>query len=243
MVTQIKNASLQVFQRISHLLLSPTCSVCHGTSDTRFDLCTACHNELPWLEIACQQCALPLASEKAPICGQCLTHPPAFQKSLSLFHYAPPITHMINQLKFKQRLVASRLLGALLAEKVIPFYQTDTLPKLIIPVPLHKKRLQERGFNKALELAKCVSQTLHIPIASTAVKRLHNTAQQSQLPAAKRAGNVRNAFKVEKKLAQHVAIIDDVMTTGSTAQAMSQALKVAGVQRVDVWSIARPTLN
>jgi ComF family protein len=242
MVTSLKNASLQVFRKISHLILSPTCCVCHGTSDTANDLCRHCHSTLPWLTHTCQCCALPLATDKARLCGQCLKKPPAYQQSLSLFHYQAPIANLINQLKFQHRLVASHVLAQLLSEKVQQYYQQQTLPELIIPIPLHKKRLQQRGFNQALELARIVSKKRRLPINSESVQRTRNTAQQSQLPATERAANVRNVFIAEGELPKHVAIVDDVVTTGNTVQAMSLALQHAGVERIDVWSIARPTL-
>lgn len=131
-------------------------------------------------------------------------------------------------------------MGTLLAEKISFQYQTEKLPDVIIPVPLHRSRQYERGFNQAIESARPISKRLNIPIEYKRCKRLVNTAAQSKLPANQRANNVKNAFVAHQDLAyKHIALLDDVMTTGHTLIEMSRALYYVGVKRIDVWCCAR----
>jgi ComF family protein len=113
-------------------------------------------------------------------------------------------------------------------------------PDVIVPVPLHKSRYRQRGFNQALEIARTVSKDMQVPLDVYSCQRQHDTPQQSQLPAKQRRKNLKNAFAVVRPLnAAHVAILDDVMTTGSTVHELAKVLKKAGVAKVDVWVCAR----
>ena len=114
------------------------------------------------------------------------------------------------------------------------------LPEYIIPVPLHPKRIRQRGYNQATLLAKPLSKALALPLDKFQVKRTRYTPAQSQLHKKARLKNMKNAFSCKKDLPyQHVAIVDDVMTTGSTLNTLAHCLKQNGVSRVDVWVIAR----
>jgi ComF family protein len=122
------------------------------------------------------------------------------------------------------------------------------LPKMLVPVPLHRSRLRERGFNQAAAIARYAGRMLEIPSARRLVKRVRNTPSQTSLDMAQRHQNVRGAFEVsgERSLrrlldAGHVAIVDDVVTTGSTVNELRAALYAAGVRQVDVWAVARVT--
>lgn len=118
--------------------------------------------------------------------------------------------------------------------------QTADRPDLILPVPLHKARYRQRGFNQAIEIARIVGRELQTPLDLTSCKRNRDTPHQTRLPAKKRRKNLKNAFSIIKPIhAQHIAILDDVMTTGSTAHELAYVLKKAGVGRVDVWVCAR----
>lgn len=113
-------------------------------------------------------------------------------------------------------------------------------PEVIIPVPLHKARLRERGYNQALELARPVAHILQIPIDKHCCQRVKNTQAQSLLRAKERKQNIRGAFVVAETLSyKHVAVIDDVITTGYTIREFCGKLRCAGVQRIDVWSCAK----
>ncbi len=221
---------------IQRYLLPSLCVTCGRTAEAPFDLCQGCLAAMPYLKVACRRCGLPLA--QASVCGACLKAPPPFEQTFSLFHYAFPVDHLIQQLKFKRRLVNARLLGALMGEALQQ--REQRLPDVMVPVPLYQRRLQQRGYNQALELARPLSQQLNVPIDFACCRRVRETAVQSDLPASERRGNIKGAFEVSDALAgQHVAIIDDVMTTGNTVAELAQAMRARGARIVDIWVCAR----
>ena len=146
-------------------------------------------------------------------------------------------------MKFNTRLILARFFGQSLATHIIKM-KTE-LPECIIPVPLHSSRLGQRGYNQSLELARHLSCFLRLPLNRDSLRRVRNTQAQSELPASKRKRNIRGAFTVNGQSlagADHVAIIDDVITTGSTANEVARQLKKAGVKRIDVWACARAVI-
>ncbi|MDT8407818.1 MAG: phosphoribosyltransferase family protein [Methylococcales bacterium] len=152
------------------------------------------------------------------------------------FHYQGVIRHSIVRLKYHGDFAQARLLGQLLADRV----QDVPRPALLIPIPLHRQRFRQRQFNQSLELARVLSACLEVPVMTGAVKRIRATAQQTHLPAKQRWRNLNNAFCCEQDLqGADVAIVDDVMTTGATANALAAALRAAGAGRVEVWVVAR----
>ncbi len=203
------------------------------------DLCKSCHSELPRLKSACVRCAEPLTAELArePLCGRCQVSPPVYNRCLALFQYKPPADHLVQSLKFRGELEMARLLGTMMAQwlsRVI-----DTRPDVLIPVPLHRDRLRERGFNQAVELARPVATQLGCAMDVSSCQRSKMTAPQSELSRKKRANNVRGAFQVLNPVQGHITIIDDIMTTGSTAHELASMLLKAGADSVDVWVCAR----
>jgi ComF family protein len=224
---------------IQDTLLPPTCILCGNKGFSSLDICETCHQRLPRNNICCYRCAEIFASPiLAPgLCGRCLNETPAFDETYAPFIHQDEIRHLITGLKFGAQFKNARLLGSLLADHL---GKTAEKPDCIIPVPLHKARYHERGYNQALEIARTVSQKLHIPIDYASCTRRKDTPHQTGLSAKKRRQNVHRAFSVQKPVhARHVAILDDVMTTGSTANALAIELKRAGVGRVDVWVCAR----
>ncbi len=175
------------------------------------------------------------------LCGQCLRYAPSYDTTLALWPYQPPVTRLISALKFKRQLKYANLLGQLLAEYLWQCHlQGYCLPEVIIPVPLHVARLRARGFNQSLEIARPIAKALHIAIDVDSCQRIRATLAQSSLPAKQRKRNMRNAFAIVKAIAvKHVAIIDDVVTTGHTVNELSKQLRKAGVQRIDIWCCAR----
>ena len=145
----------------------------------------------------------------------------------------------MRALKFHRQLAEGRVLSHLLCEFVTA--AKFTLPDMLIPVPLHRMRLIKRGFNQAVELSSYAGRTLDIPLLSTGLRRKRNTKAQSGLSRKQRQSNVRDAFywHGSKKPGRHVALIDDVMTTGTTVTECTRVLKKAGAKRVDVWVPAR----
>lgn len=215
------------------------CILCGAHGDDGLDLCADCRAELPYNHSACPRCGLPLPDDQPPlVCGHCLRHPPRYARTLTLCRYASPTDHLIKQLKFQGKLSHARLLGELLGAQLAQ--RVETPPQRIIPVPLHRTRLRERGFNQSVELARPIATRFGIPIDVSSCVRVRATPAQSTLPAAQRKANVRNAFEIRRRIpARHVAILDDVITTGHTVNEMTRALRRAGVQVVEVWAVAR----
>lgn len=222
--------------------LAASCQLCGSLQvSSDFELCPACYEALPWLPPACPRCATPMPAADTSLCGQCQQRPPAFDSSLVLFHYEAPMDHLIQGLKFHAQLSYARLLGTLMARHLTTG-QNDI--DCIIPVPLHPLRLRERGFNQALELARPIARHLQLPIDTRHCQRIRHTHGQADLPLARRHTNIRNAFRASNPGGwQHVAIIDDVMTSGQTVNALARALKQAGVKKVSVWSCCRATID
>lgn len=217
-------------------LYPPVCLLCRAPGAGDLDLCPGCRGDLPWFGHGCPACARPLPSGAGPLCGACLKRPPPFDATHALFHYAAPVDRLITGLKYRGRLSHARLLGELWASHA-PV--TDP-PDLLLPVPLHPERLRERGFNQSLELARPLSRRLGIPLQPGLMKRVRPTRAQQGLKGKERRRNVRAAFEIAAgTVPAHVAIIDDVMTTGSTVGEMAKQLKRAGAERVEVWVLAR----
>lgn len=229
----------KVDDRIDALLafvLPPQCTLCGAGGHRRLPLCTDCHADLPWLGHACRLCAEPLPV--SGVCGRCLRRAPPQDAAHAAFHYAPPLDRLVQGLKFGRRLGLARLTGALLAEAA--HNGLWPRPQALMPVPLHDARLRQRGYDQAQALTGEVGRRLRIPVDSRSCRRQRHTAPQSGLAPAQRRRNLRGAFDVPRPPAlDHVAILDDVMTTGATAGALAKALKHAGVTRVDVWALCR----
>jgi ComF family protein len=209
----------------------------------RIDLCAACYHALEKMEDQCYCCAKPFAihSSTPRLCGKCQKNPPAFNKTYSPFIHQGAIRYLINQLKFKGAYKNSRLLGLLLANYL---EKNAELPGLIIPVPLHSNRYKQRGFNQTHEIAKTIAKELDLAIDISCCQRIKNTPHQISLTAKQRRKNIKNAFQVTKlPKVNHIAILDDVMTTGATANELARRLKIAGVNRVDVWLCARAKMD
>lgn len=216
------------------LLLPPRCLLCQAPGTDGNDLCVACAAPLQAYP-ACQQCALPLP-ESAPACGRCLRHPPPYSRTVAVGLYQFPLDRLLPRFKFHADLAAGRELARLLSAVA----RAAEAPQALIPVPLHPERLRARGYNQALELARPLAHALELPLLATALQRLRPTRAQSELSAGARRRNVRGAFAAnDASLPAHVALIDDVMTTGATLAECSRVLRRAGVERVDLWVVAR----
>lgn len=222
---------------IQQVLYPHRCLLCDAPGVAGRDLCAACGLDLPHNPVACSLCALPLTANEHGLCGACLKHPPPLDGSLIPFRYAAPLDHLLLGLKFSQQLANARLLGGLMADTIGE--RVITLPDGIIPVPLHAARLRERGYNQALELARPIAQRLAVPLCEGLVVRQKHTAAQSTLEKGARRRNIKGAFEVRGELPAHIAIIDDVVTTGSTVNELARALRRGGAKQVVVWACAR----
>ena len=234
---------IPVLQKIYSTVFPSTCVLCDSTSTTGVDLCRACFLSLPHNRHCCHCCALPLstdsravAEDKPLLCGSCIDMKPSANAARVPFLYEAPTDFMVRQLKYHGSMKFGRLLGELLAQSVS---QTNR-PDLLVPVPQHHDRYLQRGFNHAALIAQTTGRRLSIKIDENLAIRADNRPPQSGLNAQARVKNMRNAFTVERDLsAMHVAIVDDVVTTGATTEALTRALLKAGCQTVSVWAFAR----
>ena len=217
-------------------LFPSVCTLCGANGEPGRDLCSACAGDLPIVGTACEQCGAPLSLPG--VCGSCQRRPPAFQRTVASFYYQTPIDTLIKRLKFSGDLHLARLLGGMMADSLDR--AKKSVPEVIVPVPLHVKRLRERGFNQALELARPIAERLDIPLDWRHVVRTRATDPQSDLPAKLRSHNVKGAFAVASGFTpQRVAILDDVMTTGHTVNELAATLRRAGITEISVWVCAR----
>ncbi|MFI3138007.1 MAG: ComF family protein [Methylococcaceae bacterium] len=224
---------------IQDSLLPPTCILCNNPGFNRWDICYDCYSCLPWAQHQCPRCAatLPDSSPVTLPCGACLNQSPAFDSTVAVFKHQHAIRYLIAHLKFNAQYKHARLLGLLLAEALQ--FSTAPRPEAIIPMPLHPNRYQERGFNQSVEIARTVAQQLQIPLLLNHCIRNRDTGHQTQLSRAERLKNVRQCFTFTQPIhAKHIALVDDVMTTGATLQELAEVLKKSGVQRVDAWVCA-----
>jgi len=221
-----------------HRLLPLRCLLCGAVGAGGLDLCVNCKTDLPRNVLCCSCCALPLET-KAVLCGRCLKHEPAFTAAFVPFRYSAPLDELEARFKFGKDLAAGQLLAQLFIESMQQ--HNNQMPALIVPVPLHPMRLRERGYNQALELAKPIARQLKIPLDAHLLHRARHTIAQTGLDARERRRNLRGAFTVTTKvsLPSHVALLDDVMTTGATLRECALALKRAGARSVSVWAVAR----
>ncbi|KAF1720265.1 ComF family protein [Pseudoxanthomonas wuyuanensis] len=216
-------------------LFAPRCLLCGERGANGRDLCGNCTEMLPWSGDACRHCAIPLA--ESGVCGACLQTPPPVSQTHAAFVYGFPLDRLVPRFKFHRDLAAGRLMAGLMAQALA----AAPRPQALMPVPLHAARLRQRGYDQALELAKPLARALALPLMADALLRTRATAAQSELDAAARRRNLRGAFAVraQAQLPDHVALIDDVMTTGATLHAAAKVLRRAGVARVDAWVCAR----
>ena len=215
------------------------CAVCHGWGRGR--VCADCLDRFAAPVPRCRRCALPLAAPVA-VCGTCLTTAPPFDAALAAVDYRPPWDRLVTAFKFHGALD----LAAVFADAIVGAERRRAAarPALVLPVPLAPARGRERGYNQAWELARRVARRLDLVAEPDLLLRVRETAHQLALPLAERAGNVRGAFAVEPRRraelrGRHVAIVDDVMTTASTAAEIAGVLRQAGAATIEIWVLAR----
>ena len=248
----MKNVPVYLRSFIDQSLSSPRCLLCQLPSQQRFPLCPGCEHDLPWLNSYCLQCAEPLPDSPsrsiiAPKssaqfrCGHCLKQPPAFTHTYAPLRYEFPIDLLIQRIKHRADYHSIELLSRLFCQRLQRSTHPLPLPLQLIPVPLHPKRLRQRGFNQSLELALSIGERLGIPVNNRLCSRELDTPHQQGLSAKQRRRNLRDAFRIhlDQIVGTHVAIIDDVMTTGTTAHMLAKKLRQAGIVQVDIWCLAR----
>ncbi|MEO6408803.1 MAG: ComF family protein [Burkholderiaceae bacterium] len=215
------------------------CAVCHDWGTHR--VCETCLARFASPLARCSRCAIELPSGVA-VCGRCLAVPPAFERTLAALPYAYPWDGLVLRFKFSAGLDLVRVLAQQLAACVQA--GDDALPSLVLPVPLALPRLRERGYNQAWELARRVAADAGRHTDARLLLRVRDGPHQLALPADRRAANVRGAFAVEplrraELQGRTIALVDDVMTTGATANEAATVLLKAGAASVHVWVLAR----
>lgn len=214
-------------------MLPGQCEVCRRWGRAR--LCADCEARHTLPALRCPRCALRIGAAAAA-CGDCLREPPPFDRTVCVADYAFPWDGLVTTFKFHDRPELAVLLAARLRAAV----RDAPRPDLVVPVPLAPRRLAERGYNQAWELAR----RLGPPARADLLLRPVETAHQSALDRARRLANLRAAFVVDARrrdalAGRRVALVDDVFTTGATARAAAAVLRQAGAAAVDVWVVAR----
>lgn len=225
------------------------CLLCSQLHHEPINICKACLADLPWCQKSCYQCGLQLntgpKSTMQLICGQCLQQPPNFDLSLAACHYLPPVDSLLRRFKHQYHLPSGRVLAHLLTQKVKTYWQQpgSFQPELLVPVPLHRQRLQQRGFNQALLLSQWLGTELGLPVARQFCRRVDRATAQQNQKRGERLHNLRHAFQLRQPIqATRIALIDDVLTTGATAEALSRSIRNTQgnkVKQIALWCIAR----
>jgi ComF family protein len=225
--------------KFSHALLPQSCLLC-GARSARALLCPACDADLPRLPAA--RCTICAAPANDPLCGACIAHLPRYDAVTAVFVYQHPLDALVQAFKYGGNLALATLLGDALGQTVAA--STDERADLIIPMPLSARRLRERGFNQAVELARRVGRITGVTVASGMCRKIVDTQPQAALPWKARAQNVRGAFVCDADLqGKNVAVIDDVMTTGATLNELARNLRRAGAAHISGWVVARALRN
>lgn len=230
--------NLSIFDQLSRLWAS--CVLCDQPSGRHLDLCHSCECELPWLASTCPRCAYPLLAGETE-CQECLKRAPLQNRTESLFSYDYPINRLIADFKYHQHLQNGNLLAELLAFKIMHSRPVKDYPAALIPIPLHRSKQSSRGYNQAMLLSKRLARRLGIKLMPGALLKTSATAEQAGLSGAEREHNLQRAFEISQaaKLPGHIALIDDVYTTGATTRAAAEKLSAAGVKKIEVWTLAR----
>lgn len=226
------------FKQIKQLLpLTQPCLLCKNLEGGELGVCADCYHDLPWHTAPhCLQCAL-ISGGK--ICGQCLTSTPNFDRTHALFTYDFPANALLQHFKYQQAHHLAHTFGHLFARHLESCQAAKNID-VIFPMPMHPIRLKERGFNQALEIARILAKNLQLPLDFESSYRKKYTPPQATLPLKDRIKNMQDVFACDKSLhGLNIAIVDDVMTSGASLNALAKTLKKAGANTVECWVIAR----
>lgn len=220
-------------------LFRQTCLICAINADPHSSICQHCREELPWITNKCYQCGIPLPAKKATVyCPACTNSPPIYDSTHVLFEYRFPVNLIISHLKSAKGAHHIHWLSAL----IIRHRNNAPLPQSIIPVPISRFKNIMNGYNQSAAIARRLADILNISYRPDLVKKVQHTLPQAKLSANERKRNLHNVFQASKNRLKHVAVIDDVITTGTTANEVARALKKTGVEFIEIWAIARTPL-
>lgn len=213
------------------------CFGCQTIIETPKPFCEACYIELPFQHNTCRQCGQAFAA-KTDYCGRCINESPHYDSCFCPFEYQTPISDLICALKYNDKPELAKKIGLILAQEITQQHE-GALPEVILPVPIHTSRLRSRGFNQAKLIADTVGKELDIPVINNAIMKQKATPPQAQQSLSARKNALNNCFGMIQEIgAQHLAIIDDVVTTGSTVNEIAKILKKNGVDYIQVWGVA-----
>ncbi len=229
----MRHKLLSIAQRIR---LPSICILCKQFHKSSLAVCTACTDLLPTLESVCTYCAFPLPDNDYLICGYCIKKPPHFDSTTIGYRFEEPLRSLVHHFKYQNGLY----LGAFLGQLIFNAWQKQpSYPQCLIPVPMHPKKLKSRGFNQTVILTRFLAKRMQLPYDLRSCQKTVNTTPQAELNGKKRSKNIQGAFTVKPLPYTHVALIDDLLTTGSTVNELAKLLKKSGVQQVDIWCCAR----
>jgi ComF family protein len=219
-----------------HGLFPPSCYLCLDPGQApALELCRGCEDDLPRNRSACPACAEP--DHGGLPCAGCRRHAQCFDAAFVPYGYEFPLPELIHRFKYRGQLSIGRILGTLLGRRLAERGRPRV--DAIVPVPLYPAREARRGYNQAREIAGFVSQALGLPLRDGLVRRIRDTEEQAALPGIVRATNVSGAFGLRGLPPLRVAIVDDVLTTGATANAVARVLRDGGCRHIEVWAVAR----
>lgn len=223
------------------MLFPQLCMLCADGAGGDLAICEGCLEDMPWHHPSvCPQCALPAYDDQ--LCGNCQQSPPAFDSTRVLFRYDYPLDAMLQRYKYQQTLHIAKTFSRLMHARFDSAHRSHRFDHFdrIIPMPLHPKRLAERGFNQSLEIAKLLAKALHIALDTASCSRIKFTPPQASLPLKSRVKNMRGAFSCQQDLSgQRIILLDDVMTTGASLHELASTVKSAGASHVECWVVAR----
>lgn len=228
-------------------LINPHCEICgelHPFIHHQLRICQGCRDDLSWICSCCQCCGMPLNVD-AKRCGACLKQKPNYHHTAIPWRYEFPVAALIRAYKHQGQSSYGRLLSDLLAEFLKQHYANQhgadcRWPQALLPVPLHRNRERQRGFNQAAEIAGHLAQQLNLPLLDELIIRQRDTASQQGLNRKQRKQNLKHAFHaIQATGFRRIAIVDDVVTTGATADAVAERLQQLGVSDIHVWAFAR----
>jgi len=235
----------QLFHALLDVFLPPICHICHSfiPNAGTLHICKTCRDSLPLVSSPlCPVCGIPfIGTGSDHRCSACLSNPPHFDTARAHFLYEGPIRDLIHSFKYNRKTHLRNPLALMTLEGMSVFLVNQN-PHLIIPVPLHRSRLRQRGFNQAVLLGRAISHQLSLPMSPNTLARTRPTEPQIDLSAAQRQVNVKGAFTVSKPdqvAGKRILLLDDVMTTGSTMNECAKELKKAGADVVIAATIAR----
>lgn len=234
---------------IQLFLLPGVCVLCRRNTGTEQDLCQACAQRLETIPRPCRACGSPLPESSCPsrYCGPCLLGARSLTRSVVPYAWREPVSDLIGGFKYHGRLQYGAVLTEQLQEAITAAYSGDPLPDLLVPIPLHRRRLAWRGYNQAALMTRQLGKALSVPVSCSLLQRVRNTPPQQGQSARQRRRNLHGAFRIDAKRLERlpavgtIAIVDDVVTTLTTANTVARLLQgsIPGRPHIHLWALAR----